>query len=162
MITLIAAMSKNRVIGNKGNIPWKIPNDTEFFRKTTKFCPVVMGRKTFKSIGKPLKNRTNIILTRDVNYKNEECVFYHDIQKIINDFRKENLMIIGGEEIYKSFLPHTDRIYLTCIDQDFEGDTFFPNFEDEKWVKESEKKGVKNEENPYDYYFQTFVKKNDK
>jgi dihydrofolate reductase len=160
MINIIAAMSKNRVIGNKGNIPWKIPNDTEFFRKTTKFCPVVMGRKTFESIGRLLPERKNIILTRDINYKREGCFVYHDISKVIDDFGKENLMVIGGEEVYKLFFPYTDRIYLTYIDQDFEGDTFFPDFEDGKWVKESEEKGIKNEENPYDYYFQTFVKKN--
>lgn len=155
-------MSRNRVIGKDGKLPWKLPEDMRHFVKITTECSVVMGRKTFESIGKPLKNRTNIILTRDVDYKKEGCLVYFDIQKVINDFGGENLMVIGGEEIYKSFLPYTNRIYLTYIDQEFKGDTFFPNFENEKWVKESEERGIKNEENPYDYYFQTFAKKNDK
>lgn len=162
MINIIAAISRNRVIGNNAQLPWKLPEDMRHFVKITSGCPVVMGRKTYESIGKPLKNRTNIILTRDANYKKEGCLIYQDIQKIINDFGKDNLMIIGGEEIYRLFLPLTERIYLTLIDKDFEGDTFFPKFEDESWIKESEEKGIKNEENPYDYYFQTFVKKNDK
>lgn len=162
MINIIAAISRNRVIGENGQLPWKLPEDMRHFVKITSGCPVVMGRKTFESIGKPLKNRTNIILTRDANYQKEGCLTYHDILRVIDDFARENLMVIGGEEIYKLFLPYTDRIYLTYIDQDFQGDTFFPNFEDEKWVKESEERGIKNEENSYDYYFQTFVKKNDK
>lgn len=152
-------MSQNRVIGNKGQLPWKLSEDMRHFVKITTNCPVVMGRKTFESIGKPLKNRTNIILTRDVNYKKEGCVVFHDIQKIINDFGEENLMVIGGEEIYRLFLPFTKRIYLTFIDKNFEGDAFFPDFEDETWVKESEVKGIKNSDNPYDYYFRTFIKK---
>lgn len=158
MINIIAAMSRNRVIGRNGQLPWKLPEDMRHFVKITTGCPVVMGRKTFESIGKPLKNRTNIILTRDGGYRKEGCLVYHDIQEIINDFGEENLMVIGGEEVYKSFLPYTNRIYLTYIDQDFEGDTFFPNFESGKWIKELEEKGIRNEENPYDYYFQTFVK----
>lgn len=161
MINIIAAISRNRVIGENGRLPWKLPEDMSHFVKVTSGCPIVMGRKTFESIGKPLKNRTNIILTRDVNYEKEGCLIYHDTQKIMNDFGKENLMVIGGEEVYKLFLPYTDRIYLTYINQDFEGDAFFPKFEGDNWIKESEEKGIKNEENPYDYYFQTYVKKND-
>ena len=153
-------MSKNRVIGNKGQLPWKLPEDMHHFVKITTGCPVVMGRKTFESIGKPLKNRINIILTRDKNYKKEGCVVYHNIQKVIDNFDKENLMVIGGEEIYRLFLPFTKRIYLTFIDKDFVGDTFFPEFENDTWVKEMEEKGIKNSDNPYNYYFQTFIKKN--
>jgi len=159
MISIIAATSKNRVIGKDGKLPWSLPEDMNFFRETTKNCTVVMGRKTFESIGRPLPNRKNIILTRDTDYKKDGCLVYNEIQKIIDDFKNENVMIIGGEEIYRQFLPYSDRIYLTYIDHDFEGDTFFPEFSDEIWMKESEKKGIKNDQNPYDYYFQVFVKK---
>jgi dihydrofolate reductase len=159
MINIIAAMSQNRVIGKNGSLPWKLPEDMSHFVKVTKGYSVVMGRKTFESIGRPLKNRTNIILTRDGDYKKEGCLVYNDIEKIISDFGKENLMIIGGEEIYRQFLPYVDRIYLTFIDKDFDGDTFFPEFEDIGWVKDSEEKGIKNKENPYDYYFRVYLKK---
>lgn len=159
MISIIAATSKNRVIGKNGKLPWNLPEDMNFFRETTKNCIVVMGRKTFESIGRPLPNRKNIILTRDIDYKKDGCLVYNEIQKIIDDFENENVMIIGGEEIYRQFLPYSDRIYLTYIDQNFEGDTFFPEFNDETWIKESEKKGIKNDQNPYDYYFQVFIKK---
>lgn len=159
MINIIAAMSRNRVIGNKGRLPWKLTEDMRHFVKITTGFPVVMGRKTFESIGKPLKNRTNIILTRNESYQKEGCIIYHDIEKIVNDFGKENLMVIGGEELYRQFLPYAERIYLTFIDQDVEGDTFFPDFQDESLVKESEEKGIKDENNPYDYYFQVYIKK---
>jgi dihydrofolate reductase len=82
-----------------------------------------------------------------------------DIKKVVEDFGNKNLMVIGGAEIYKQFLPWTDRIYLTLIDQNFEGDTFFPEFRDGNWIKESEKKGIKDESNLYDYYFQVYIKK---
>ena len=159
MISIIVAVGKNLVIGKDGVIPWKLPEDMNYFVKITTGCPVVMGRKTFESIGRPLKNRTNIILTRDENYKQDGCLVYLDIKKVVEDFGNKNLMVIGGAEIYKQFLPWTDRIYLTLIDQNFEGDTFFPEFRDGNWIKESEKKGIKDESNLYDYYFQVYIKK---
>lgn len=158
MINIITAISRNRVIGNKGSLPWKLPEDMRHFVRTTTGCSVVMGRKTFDSIGKPLKDRTNIILTRDNNYKKEGCLIFHDIESIIEKFDKENLMVIGGEEIYRQFLPYADRIYLTFIDKNFDGDTFFPDYQDGSWIKESEEKGIKNKDNPYDYYFQIYSK----
>jgi len=158
MINIIAAMSRNRVIGNKGELPWKLPEDMAYFTKVTTSFPVVMGRKTFESIGRPLKNRTNIILTRDKSYQKDGCIVLNNVEDVVKNFSKENLMVIGGEEIYRQFLPYTERIYLTLIDKDFEGDTFFPDFDKENWIKKSEEKGIKNNENPYDYYFQVFVK----
>ena len=96
MINLISAVAKNLAIGKNGKIPWKLPEDMRYFSKMTKFCPIVMGRKTFESIGKPLKDRTNIILTRDKNYKKEGCLVFHDIESIVEKFGKDNLMVIGG------------------------------------------------------------------
>lgn len=159
MINIIAAMSRNKVIGNKGQLPWSLPEDMQHFVKITTGCTVVMGRKTFESIGKPLKNRKNIILTRDKDYQKEGYIVFNNVEDVVEEFGEENLMVIGGEEIYRQFLPYTERIYLTQIDEDFEGDTFFPDFEDGNWVKESEEKGVKDDNNPYDYYFQVYLKK---
>lgn len=159
MINIIVAMSRNKVIGNKGQLPWRLPEDMQHFVKITTGCTVVMGRKTFESIGKPLKNRINIILTRDKNYQKEGCIVLNDIEDVVKEFGEENLMVIGGEEIYRQFLPHTKRIYITQIDEDFEGDTFFPDFKDDNWIKESEERGIKDENNPYNYYFQVYLKK---
>jgi len=158
MINIIAAMSRNRVIGNNGQLPWKLPEDMKYFTKITTDLPVVMGRKTFESIGRPLENRINIILTRDKSYQKDGCIILNNMEDVIKNFGKENLMVIGGEEIYRQFLPYTERIYLTLIDKDFEGDTFFPDFDKENWIKKSEEKGIKDENNPYDYYFQIYEK----
>ena len=151
-------MSRNRVIGNNGQLPWKLPEDMKYFTKITTDLPVVMGRKTFESIGRPLENRINIILTRDKSYQKDGCIILNNMEDVIKNFGKENLMVIGGEEIYRQFLPYTERIYLTLIDKDFEGDTFFPDFDKENWIKKSEEKGIKDENNPYDYYFQIYEK----
>lgn len=159
MINIIAAMSKNRVIGKNGEIPWHIPEDFHHFREVTINHPVVMGRKTFESIGKPLANRTNIILTRNKNFQSDGCLVYSSIDEIINNYKDEKVMIIGGQEIYNQFMPYADVIYLTYVDQYFEGDAYFPEFEGENWLKVSEQKGIKNENNPYDYYFQIYKRK---
>lgn len=159
MINIIAAVSRNKVIGNKGKLPWSLPRDMNFFTETTASKPVVMGRKTFESIGRPLKNRTNIILTRNENYKKEGCIVLHKIEDVIEKYKDEDLMVIGGQEIYRLFLPYSDKLYITYIDKDFKGDTFFPKFDNKEWVKQSEEKGIKNSENPYDYYFQVFIRK---
>ncbi len=158
MITLIAAMSKNRVIGGKSGIPWRIPKDMAFFSKVTKFCPVVMGQRTFESIGKTLRGRENIILSMNNDYKCGECLVYNDIQKLMTDFKNKNLMVIGGGEIYRQFLPYADKICLTYIDQEFEGDTFFPEFDLGEWKLVSKEKGLKDKNNPYDYYFRWYNK----
>ena len=144
MISIVAAVAKNLVIGKDGAIPWKLPNDVSFFVKITTGCPVVMGRKTFESIGKPLKNRTNIILTRDESYKQEGCLVYSDIKKVVEDFGDKNLMVIGGQEIYRQFLPYTDKLYITYIDKDFEGDTFFPEIDFNVW-SEVEREDIKDD-----------------
>lgn len=160
MINIIAAMAKNGIIGNKGQLPWKLAADMRHFVKVTSGFPVVMGRKTFESIGRPLKDRINIILTRDESYKRDDCLTINSIEEVVKEFKDKNLMVIGGEEIYRQFLPCADRIYLTYIDKDFEGDTSFPKFiDDGQWIKESEEKGVRDEKNPYDYYFQVYIKK---
>lgn len=158
MINIVAAVSKNRVIGNNGKLPWSLPEDMKFFTKTTNSYPVVMGRKTFESIGRPLKNRINIILTRNENYKKENCIIYNNIEDVVKEFGEENLMVIGGEKIYDQFLPYADKMYITYIDEDFDGDTFFPEFDNKDWIKISEEKGIKDSKNPYNYYFRIYKK----
>lgn len=127
-VSIIVAMSTNRAIGNDNKLLWNLPADMEWFKKHTLGKTVIMGRKTFESIGRPLPNRNNIVLTRDKNFKAEGVVVVHDLEsvmRIINSIYDE-VMVIGGAEIYKMFLPLTNRIYLTTVEGTFAGDTYFP------------------------------------
>lgn len=115
------------------------------FKDLTLGKPVVMGRKTFESIGKPLPDRKNIILTREKSYKSEECVVVHSVDEALRAAKdNEEVMVIGGEQIFREFLPIANKMYLTFIEQDFEGDSYFPHYDKSEW-KEAKRKGHKNE-----------------
>jgi dihydrofolate reductase len=132
IISHIAACSENRVIGKDGDLPWNIPEDWKFFKQKTTGKVLIMGRKTFEALGKPLPNRLNVIITRDGNYKAEGAVVVQTIEEAL-EFAKskipeygDEIFIGGGGEIYKQTLPITDRVYLTLIHKNFEGDAFYP------------------------------------
>lgn len=132
-ISIIAAFGdSNRVIGNKGKIPWHIPDDFKHFKDLTSGHVIIMGRKTFESIGKSLPNRINMVVTRDAKYTAEGCIVVDSMEKALEIAKqkeeKGEVFIIGGGEIYKQGLPFTDRLYLTIIQGEFEGDAFFPEF----------------------------------
>lgn len=127
-ISIIAAISKNGVIGNNNKLLWHIPEDFARFKKITSGHPVIMGRKTFESIGKPLSNRTNIIITRDENYKTEGCLVVHSLEEAIKLANGKKIFIIGGGQIYKQAITFADKLYLTVIKKDFSGDTYFPDY----------------------------------
>ncbi len=139
IVSIIAAMARNRVIGRDGGLPWKIPEDMQFFKRTTSGHPVIMGRKTFATDAGLLPNRTNIILTRRQDFTVDGAVVCHTLEEALRPYagRDEEVFIIGGAEIYRMFLPRADRIYLTVIEADFDGDTYFPDFEwedyEERW-----------------------------
>ena len=134
IISLIAAIGKNNVIGVDNKLPWKLSADLKRFRQITSGKPVIMGRKTFESIGRPLPNRTNIIITRDKSYKADGCVVVHSSEEALNAAKgSEEIMIIGGEQIFREFLPKADKMYLTIIDKDFEGDAYFPEYNKNEW-----------------------------
>jgi len=155
MISIVVAMDKNKVIGKDNQLPWHLPADLAFFKKTTMGKPIVMGRKTHESIGKPLPGRQNIILTRNKNYEGEGCTVIHSVDELYS-FEKndqDEVCVIGGAEIFKEVLPCADRLYITMIEHEFEGDTFFPSIKDSDWVLVSKEKGPKDDKNPYDYYF---------
>ncbi|GGF90038.1 dihydrofolate reductase [Paenibacillus abyssi] len=158
-ITMIAAMAKNRTIGTDNELPWRLPEDMAYFRRVTTGTTVIMGRKTLESFGKPLKNRRNVVLTRNPDYRPEGCEIVHSIDQALGQFASADVMVIGGEEIYRQFLPYADKILLTEIDAEFEGDAQFPEFSAEEWQLAESVKGIRDEKNPYDYYFQTYVKK---
>lgn len=158
MIHLVAAMSKNRVIGKDNKLIWHLPRDLKMFKIITQNEIVIQGRKTYESIGKPLPNRTNIVLTRQQSYDPHPSVKVTDnMEALIDMGRSLDIYVIGGSEIYKQFLPHADVIHLTYIDHEFEGDSYFPKFEDDFELFYNEK-GLKDEKNPYDYFFRKYIK----
>lgn len=136
---MIAAMSSNRVIGRNKDLPWHLPDDFNFFKETTKGHCVIMGRKNFESLPpkfKPLPNRTNIVITRDQNYEAEGAEIVHSLETAIakaSQDSPEEIFIIGGGEIYKLGLAYADKIYLTEIKGEIEGDTYFPEFSKSQW-----------------------------
>ena len=154
IISFIAAMGKNRVIGKDNSLPWKLPADMKHFHDLTVGKPIIMGRKTFESIGKPLPNRTNIIITRDQNYKAENCIVVHSIDEALKASEgNEEVMVIGGAQIYKEFLAKANRMYLTFIDAEIDGDTYFPAYKIEEWKEISYEEHERDAENPHDYRF---------
>lgn len=131
MIKMIAAISKNRQIGLAGQMPWHIPEDLAYFKETTINHPILMGRKTFESIKRPLPNRRNIVLTHEVSYETEGIEILHSFNEALTLCNKlDQVFIIGGGQIYTKFLPYADELYLTLIDEVVNGDTSFPYFED--------------------------------
>lgn len=161
MISLIVAMDQNRVIGNNNKLPWHLPADLQYFKKVTMGHPIVMGRKTFESIGRVLPGRENVIVTRNQDFKAEGCVVLYDIAEIktFADNRDEEVFVIGGAEIFKEILPSADRLYITEIHESFEGDTFFPVIDENEWDKISSNPGSIDEKNRYAHDFIILQKK---
>lgn len=143
MISLVVAMGPNREIGINNQMPWKLSEDLKNFKKTTMGHHILMGRKTFESIGKPLPGRTNIILSRNKDFKVKDCITVTTIDEAIN-FAKKNgeteLMVIGGAQIYKEALPSANRIYLSKIEFKGKADAYFPEFNEKDWKVMSETK----------------------
>lgn len=158
MISFLWAQDINGLIGNNNELPWRLPADLKYFKETTMGHAIVMGRKTYESIGKPLPGRTNIILTRDKNYKPEGCLVFHSKEALLNwiEDNGSEVFITGGSEIFNLFLKEADRLYVTKIRSSFEGDTYFPEIDWDKWRLISAEKGPKNDKNPYDYEFQIY------
>lgn len=151
MIRIIVATSKNRVIGNNNSLIWNLPADLKHFKKITTGNTIIMGRKTFESIGKPLPNRRSIIITRDENLQIEDCEVVNSLTEALL-LCNSDCFIIGGGEIYKQVIGITDEIYLTEIDEVFEGDTFFPEL-GEVWFESSREDFEPCEKNKYKYSF---------
>lgn len=153
-ISLIAAMAKNRVIGDKGEIPWKIPGEQKLFKKFTMGHAVIMGRKTYESIGQPLSGRTNIVVTRQKSYRAEGCQVAHDLSSALKCCPDDEgeAFICGGGQLYHEAIPIADRIYLTVIPREIPGDTYFPNIlATEFRVRHSESIKAKGIE-PYNFF----------
>ena len=149
MISLIAAMGRNRVIGKDNALPWRLPADMRHFRRVTMGKPVLMGRKTFESLGKPLAGRANIIITRDPAYEAPGCRVVHSIAEALTTAGvNEEIMVLGGADIFAQFLPHATRMYFTYVHGDFAGDSFFPAFDASAWQETARADHAADAENP--------------
>lgn len=158
--SMIVAMSENRVIGINNKLPWYLPNDLKYFKQVTMGKPIIMGRKTFESIGKPLPGRTNIIITRNKDWQAQGVKVAHSLEQAyelaeaIAEIDGQNeLMIIGGDQIYQSSLPDIDRIYLTQVHADVNGDAWFPEVDWSQWQELGREDYAAEGPNPYDYSF---------
>ncbi|MBN2323856.1 MAG: dihydrofolate reductase [Spirochaetes bacterium] len=128
IVSIIAAMSKNRVIGNNGKIPWHIQEDMRFFKRKTRGHTVIMGRKTYESIGKPLSDRINIVLSKNSEFRAPGAIVIPSLEAALERtaVNEDEVFIIGGEKVYEEALKKADRIYISLVEEDFTGDTFFP------------------------------------
>lgn len=157
MISFLFAMDRNYLIGKNNDLPWYLPNDLAFFKRTTLGHTIVMGRKTLESFKKPLPGRRNVILTRDKNYSVPGGDVVHTKEEILaleRDVRE--LFIIGGSQVFDLFMPYVDRLYITQIDETFTGDAYFNPFENGDWKLSSERIGVVDEKNKYPHRFQVY------
>jgi len=135
-LTLIVARARNGVIGASGGLPWRLPEDLAFFKRTTMGHPIVMGRKTWESIGRPLPGRRSVIVTRDRNFVAAGAEVVHSLEEAIQRCAgTEEIFVIGGAQLYAEALSRADRLLLTEIDADFEGDTFMPVAAAERWAE---------------------------
>lgn len=154
MISLIAAISKNNVIGNKGEIPWMLSSDLKRFATLTKNHTVIMGRKTYESIiarlGKPLPERKNVVITSNPAFQAPCCFIFHSLEDAMSATNADGeVFVIGGEELYRKTLSFADKLYLTEVDVVCDGDAFFPKLDKEKWCLEEEHAVPQDEKNQY-------------
>jgi dihydrofolate reductase len=165
IISLIAAMASNRVIGKNNDLPWKLPDDMKYFMQTTRGHHCIMGRKNYDSLPlkfKPLPQRTNIVVTRQKNLDAPGCIVVDSIDqalKIAADHQEAETFIIGGAEIYHLGLPHAHRIYLTEIAAAVEGDTYFPEFDHTLWKETSREHHAADERHAYAFDFVVYERK---
>ena len=159
IISLVVAASKNNAIGKDNKLLWCLPNDMKFFKNVTWGMPVVMGRKTFEALGKPLKGRKNIVITRQQDWYAEGTVAVKtldDAQFLVKNMDVKEMMVIGGGEIYRMAFEKAKRIYITKVDAELEGDTYFPAIDPKEWKLVSKKDQDADEHHKYAYSFQVW------
>lgn len=159
-IALIVAMAENQVIGKDNQLPWHLPGDLGYFKRTTLGKPVIMGRKTYESIGRPLPGRPNIVITRQGDWHAEGVTVCNSLdgaisvaQNLVASLAVDEIMVIGGGDLYRQALPLANRLYLTKVHAAVEGDAYFPIIEQQSWQQISEERHSSEGSNPYDYSF---------
>ena len=159
-ISLVVAASTNNVIGSDGGLPWHLPDDLRHFKRLTTGNPIVMGRRTFESIGRPLPDRRNIVMTRDAAYAAEGCDVVSSIDEVLDLVSDaEEVMIIGGGQVYRDFFSYADRIYLTRVQADVEGDTYFPDVDEAAWQLVSSEPHAADEKHAYAFDVMVFERR---
>jgi dihydrofolate reductase len=159
IISIIAAMDRNHLIGNKNQLPWHLPADFAHFKSVTMGKPIIMGRKTYESIGKPLPGRKNIVLSRNTDVRYEGVVCVNSINEALAEASEaEEVMIIGGSSLYEMLLGLVDRLYITYVDAEFEGDAWFPKIDPHLWLEKESVTRQADEKNVYDCRFVTLEK----
>lgn len=161
-ISFVVAASDNNVIGKNNQLLWHLPNDLKFFKNTTWGFPVIMGRKTFESVNKPLPGRTNIVITRQTDWTRDQVIVVPSLEAAleaaVEATHAKEVFVIGGGEVYKQALPITDVIYLTRVHATLEGDAFFPELDANDWVLDWEEVFAADDKHKYDYRFQKWVR----
>jgi dihydrofolate reductase len=153
-MALIAAMAQNRVIGRNNQLPWRLSADLKHFKALTMGKPIVMGRRTHESIGRPLPGRQNIVVTRDPDYSAQGCTVVHSISQALDAAGPEaEVMIMGGAELYRQTIGQADQLYLTLVQADIEGDVWFPEIDPGQWHEIERQRHLADEHNEYDYDF---------
>lgn len=161
-ISCIVAMARNRVIGLNNDIPWYLPADLKYFKKTTTGHAVIMGRNCYASIGRPLPNRTNIIITRDPFFISSNCIIARSVSEALSaayDIGEAEAFIIGGGQIYEQTQDLWNRLYLTEVDLDITGDVHFPDISMDQWSLTNREEYVKDEKNEWNYAFNVYERK---
>ena len=160
IVTIVVAMGENNAIGKNNELLWYLPKDLRHFKTITKGHTVIMGRKTFESVGKPLPNRRNIIITRNTDLAIEGTEVVHTLEDALKLCKQdEEVFIIGGAEIYKIAMPHTDKIYLTVVHENFEADAFFPEIDHNLWLETASEKHLPDDKNNLSFTFSTLERK---
>ena len=162
IISLIVAASENNAIGKNNQLLWHLPNDLKFFKNTTWGMPVIMGRKTFEAVNKPLPGRFNIVITRQAGWKADGVIVAKDLKEALQKAAETNckeIFIIGGGEIYKQSMEIADKIYLTRVHATIEGDTFFPMVDENKWQLIANEDFEVDEKHAFAYSFQVWERK---
>ncbi|MGX7131716.1 dihydrofolate reductase [Enterococcus songbeiensis] len=159
MLAAIWAEDKNGLIGHKGTLPWRLPNDLRFFKEKTTGHTIVMGRKTFEGMGsRPLPNRKTIVLTSNPTYQAAGVRVLHSADEVLA-LKEEQLFVIGGAVVFEALLPACDTLFRTVIDAEFEGDTYFPKLDWSKWEKVEVIEGILDEKNRYPHQFEIYKRK---
>lgn len=160
-VAMIAAMDRNRVIGNRNAIPWRLPAEQQYFKRVTMGHTVLSGRINFEAMKRPLPGRRNVVLTRDPAYASAGCEIVTTASEALERYannKNSPLFVIGGEQIYRLFMPYADTLYVTVIDAEFEGDTVFPEMDLARWSLVSREPGLTDAHNPYAYEYLKYVR----
>lgn len=158
-ISLIAAAASNGAIGKDNRLLWRLPADMAYFVAHTKGKTVLMGRKTYESLGRPLRDRTNVIMSRTWQEAPSGCILVRSPEEALDRYKDDDLMVIGGEEIYRLMLPYASRVLLTEIDREYEGDAFFPALDPQEWALLSRTPGIRDEKNDLPYVFSVYQRR---